>query len=79
MVNAAAKTGSENASKNDVMKTDHTNSVVFDHVIPFVFIFITVTMKLIAPRIDEIPAIWSLKIPKSTAAPEWNIPLDRGG
>lgn len=79
MVRAAAKTGNEKANKNDVIKTDHTNSVVFDHVIPFVFMFITVTIKLMAPRIDEIPAIWSLRIPKSTAAPEWNIPLERGG
>jgi hypothetical protein len=30
-----------------------------------------VTMKLMAPKIDEIPDRWRLKIAKSTAGPEW--------
>ena len=70
IVSAAANTGREKASKKEVIKTDHTNKVVFDQFIPLVFIFITVTIKLIAPRMEEIPAICNLKIPKSTAAPE---------
>jgi hypothetical protein len=38
-----------------------------------------VTIKLMAPIIDEAPARCKLKIPKSTAGPEWaSIPL-RGG
>jgi hypothetical protein len=38
-----------------------------------------VTIKLIAPIIEEAPARWRLKIPKSTAGPECaSIPL-RGG
>jgi len=38
-----------------------------------------VTMKLIAPRIEDIPARCRLKIPKSTAGPECaSIPLSGG-
>jgi len=38
-----------------------------------------VTMKLIAPRIEDIPAKCKLKIPKSTAGPECaSIPLSGG-
>lgn len=36
-------------------------------------------MKLIAPRIDEIPARWRLKIAKSTEPPEWAWIPERGG
>jgi hypothetical protein len=36
-------------------------------------------MKLIAPRIEESPARWRLKIPKSTAAPECASPPLKGG
>lgn len=38
-----------------------------------------VVIKLIAPRIDEIPAKWSEKILKSTEAPPWAIAAERGG
>jgi hypothetical protein len=38
-----------------------------------------VVMKLILPKIDEIPARWRLKIAKSTEIPEWNLESDRGG
>jgi len=38
-----------------------------------------VVMKLIAPKIEEIPARCRLKIVKSTEAPEWDTLLDRGG
>lgn len=40
---------------------------------------IIVEMKLIAPMIDEIPAIWREKIAKSTEAPLWKILEDKGG
>ena len=36
-------------------------------------------MKLTAPKIDETPARWSEKIPKSTEAPACAIPAERGG
>jgi hypothetical protein len=42
-------------------------------------IFRIVVMKLIAPRIEEIPAKCSEKIPKSTAPPGWAMFLERGG
>jgi hypothetical protein len=38
-----------------------------------------VTIKFIAPAIEEIPAICKLKIAKSTAGPEWLIAPDNGG
>lgn len=38
-----------------------------------------VVIKLIAPRIEEIPAKWSEKILKSTEAPPWAIAADKGG
>ena len=37
------------------------------------------TIKLIAPNKEEIPAKCKLKIAKSTAAPEWAVILDKGG
>lgn len=40
---------------------------------------ITVVIKLIAPKIDETPAKWRLKIARSTEHPEWAILEDRGG
>jgi hypothetical protein len=39
------------------MKTAHTNKGVLFEVIPGHLIFIIVTMKLIAPSIEDIPAI----------------------
>jgi hypothetical protein len=38
-----------------------------------------VAMKLIAPRIDEIPAMCKEKIAKSTLPPPWATIPDRGG
>lgn len=43
------------------------------------FILIIVVIKLIAPRIDEIPAKWSEKIVRSTEAPAWARLLANGG
>jgi hypothetical protein len=62
-----------------VRNTDQTNRGVRSHVIPAVRILIIVVMKFTAPRILEAPAKWSLKIDRSTEAPAWAIPLDRGG
>ena len=41
--------------------------------------FIIVEMKLIAPRIEDIPAICREKITRSTDGPLWNILDVRGG
>jgi hypothetical protein len=39
-----------------VMNTDQTNKGIRSNEIPYVRILIVVVMKLIAPRIEEIPA-----------------------
>jgi hypothetical protein len=38
-----------------------------------------VQRKLIAPRIDDAPAMWRLRIAMSTEAPEWYFISDKGG
>jgi hypothetical protein len=42
-------------------------------------ILMIVVIKFTAPRIDEIPARWREKILRSTEAPAWAIPAERGG
>jgi hypothetical protein len=48
-------------------------------VIPSDRILITVVIKFTAPKIEEIPARCKEKIAKSTDAPAWAIPDDKGG
>jgi hypothetical protein len=43
------------------------------------FILIIVEIKLIAPKIEEIPARCKEKMAKSTEAPLWEMFLDKGG
>lgn len=76
---APASTGSDSNSRIAVKNTDHTNSGVRSQVIPIVRILIIVVMKFTAPRILEAPAKCRLKIERSTEAPAWAIPLERGG
>jgi hypothetical protein len=64
IVNAAARTGRLNSNKNDVTSILHTNNC--NDIIGIVLIRIIVTIKLIAPAIELIPAKWRLKIAKST-------------
>lgn len=52
----AAKTGRERSSRTAVISTAQTNSGIWYIVIAVGFILIIVVMKLMAPRIDEIPA-----------------------
>lgn len=47
--------------------------------IPVDRILITVEIKLTAPKIDEIPAKWRLKIARSTDDPPWAMFDERGG
>jgi hypothetical protein len=54
-----------------VIKTDQINSGVRSRDIPLERMLMIVVMKLIDPKIDEIPARWSEKIVISTDAPEW--------
>ena len=67
---APASTGNESNNKKAVIKTDHTNNGTLWAVIPGALIFIIVTIKFIAPKIEEIPAKCKLKIAKSTEPPE---------
>ena len=61
------------------MKTAHTNKGNRWNVIPGDLILIIVVMKFIAPKIDEIPAKWRLKIAKSIEPPEWKSIDANGG
>jgi hypothetical protein len=70
IVIAPANTGNDNNSNIAVTKIAHTNKGNLCIVIPGALIFKTVVIKLIAPRIDEIPDKCRLKIAKSTDAPE---------
>jgi len=56
MVMAPAKTGNESNNSRAVMKTDQTNKGIRSNDIAGDRILIMVVMKLIAPKIDEIPA-----------------------
>jgi len=53
---APAKTGNDNNSRKAVMKTAQTNNGVRFALIPGTRMLVIVTMKLIAPKIDETPA-----------------------
>lgn len=79
IVIAPANTGKDNNNNTAVITTDHTNKGIRSNVIPGDRILITVVIKFTAPKIDEIPAKWSEKIARSTEAPAWAIPEERGG
>lgn len=53
---APAKTGRDSNNKRAVIKTDHTNNGIRSKVIEGDRMFRIVVIKLIAPRIEEIPA-----------------------
>jgi len=53
---APAKTGNESKSNQAVIQTAHTKRGVRLAAIPGARIFVIVTIKLIAPKIDETPA-----------------------
>jgi len=79
IVIAPAKTGKERSSRKAVIRILQTKSGIMYRGIPCARMLKIVTMKLMAPRIEEIPAKCRLKIPKSTAGPEWaSIPLSGG-
>jgi len=76
---APASTGSERSSKKAVIKTAQTNKGVRCAVIPGQRMFRIVTIKFIAPKIEETPAKCKLKIARSTAPPECAKIPDNGG
>jgi hypothetical protein len=53
---APAKTGSDSTSKNTVMNTDHTKSLICSKEIETLRKFLTVHIKLILPKIELTPA-----------------------
>ena len=68
---APARTGSDNKSRKAVTSTDQANSGILCSVMPGARMLKMVVMKLIAPRIDEAPAMWIDKIARSIAGPGW--------
>jgi len=56
IVIAPARTGNDSRSRITVIKTDQINRGSRSNRIPGARMLITVVMKLMAPRIDEIPA-----------------------
>jgi hypothetical protein len=65
-----AKTGKDNNNKIAVINTAQTNKGNLCIVIPGALIFKIVVIKLLAPKIELIPAKCKLNIAKSTAPPE---------
>lgn len=75
----AARTGRERSKSTAVISTAQTNRGVWYCEMAGGFILIIVVIKLMAPRIDEIPAKWSEKIVRSTDAPAWaRLPANGG-
>lgn len=79
MVMPAARTGSDRRSRTAVINTDHTNSGSWYWVRDGGFMLRIVVIKLMAPKIEEIPARCREKIVRSTDAPAWARLLARGG
>jgi len=71
IVMAPARTGSDRRRRIAVILTDQTNKGKRSNNMARHRILITVVMKLIAPKIEEIPAKWREKIARSTEAPAW--------
>ena len=79
IVIAPAKTGRDRRRSTAVMITAQENRGIKSPFIPQGRILRIVEMKFTAPKIEEIPARWSLKIARSTEGPAWAILAARGG
>lgn len=79
IVKPEANTGNDNNNNTAVITIAQLNNVNFEYVIPLVLIFITVTMKFIAPNKEDIPDICNENITISTLGPECDCILDKGG
>lgn len=75
----AASTGRERRRSTAVISTAQTNRGVWYWEMAGGFMLMIVVIKLIAPRIEEIPAKWREKIVRSTDAPAWARFPARGG
>lgn len=69
MVIAPANTGRDKRSRIAVKITDQGNRVILSDSCFFGRILIKVAIKLVAPRIDLIPAAWREKMVMSTGGP----------
>lgn len=67
----AANTGNDRSKSTAVINTAQTNRGVWYCEIAGGFILIIVVIKLMAPKIEEIPAKCSEKMVRSTDAPAW--------
>lgn len=74
-----AKTGNANNKRIAVIKTDQTNKGILRRLIIETLMFNIVTIKFIAPNIEESPANRKLIIAKSTAGPDRAKLPERGG
>lgn len=79
IVIAPAKTGRDSRRRITVMKTDQTNKGSRSNRIPGARMLMTVVIKLMEPRIEEIPARCREKIAKSTDPPACARLPDNGG
>ena len=79
IVIAPARTGKDNSKRTAVTRTAHTNKGNLCIVIPGHRMLIIVVIKLLAPKIDEIPAKCREKIAISTLPPAWPSIPARGG
>lgn len=75
---APARTGRASSSRNPVMRIDHTNRGILCNVIPGARILKIVVMKLMAPSIEEAPAMCRERMTRSTEGPGWP-EVERGG
>ena len=64
-----ASTGSDNRRRTAVIKIAQMKRGILFRFIVTSLMFIIVTIKFIAPRREDIPAKWRLKIAKSTEDP----------
>lgn len=69
---APASTGRDSKRRKAVINNDHRNMFIRSNFKERGRMLIIVVIKLIAPKILLTPAIWSLKIAKSTPYVEWN-------
>ena len=80
IVIAPARTGSLVTRRRAVKDNAHSIRGIRSKEISFVVReHKTVVIKLILPRIEEIPAKWRLKIARSTEIPLWYFESDKGG
>lgn len=79
IVIAPANTGKDRSSRTVVITAAQTNRGTRSRRSPFHRILATVVIKLIEPRIEEIPAKWREKIARSTDGPAWAILSESGG